>query len=298
MAGESVHERAEALANRVRLAQAEGEPSDGPVVSAVAAAVSESIAGLGSTEANAVLREAERLVPGWSAGRALTGVDGSVTVVAAAELGDASFLAEELAAAASALDEEERRRIGALLAAAGVSSAEATEAGAEALARAATALGVKDAGSLDAGRLAEGLALSMETVKTLDTLAWRTWRTLATNSSIRCRGDLHVLLGRYVSGQGGESAETVGADFAKFRQLVASLLASMGQVGDVAYRRVSTLSPLHIESLAGAEKGAMETQEAACWRKYRELASQLDEATVQGETMRAISTIAEGLMTS
>ncbi|MEM1185692.1 MAG: hypothetical protein AAGI53_11925 [Planctomycetota bacterium] len=292
MGAESVAERAGALANAVRLAQAEGDDAS------VGSRVREAVGGLAASEANEVLREAERLVPGWSGGRALTGIDGSVTVVAAAELRDAGFLCDELALRGSGLGESERRAIGDRLAAEGFVGQAGLDSGAEALARAKKALGLTGGEDASVTRLIESLALLVETVRSLDTLGWRTWRTMAPQSSVRKRGDLHVLLGRFVSGKGGESEEAVSADLTRFRQLIASLLASIGEAGDVAYRRVATLSPMHIEGLAEAQKGLAESPEAARWRLYVEMASKLDEATVQGDTMRSLAAFAEELMAS
>lgn len=292
MSSEALTERAGLLANRVRLAEEGGDPG------AVVALVSEAVDGLGAAEANEVLRGAERLVPGLSAGRALTAADGSVVVVSGAELRDADFLASELAASASGLGADERRALGERLAASGIAGQTSAEAGAEAVARAKRALGLTDGSEVSTERLIEALSLLLETVRTLDTLAWRTWRTMAQQSNVRKRGDLHVLLGRYVAGSGGETAESVGEDLARFRTLVASLLAAIGQAGEVAYERVRTVSPLHIESLADADKRAVESVEAARWRVFRELASQLDEATVQSETMKSLAAFAERLMAS
>ncbi|MEM7754210.1 MAG: hypothetical protein AAF297_01085 [Planctomycetota bacterium] len=292
-----LNERASELANRVRLAEAEGG-SSGAASADLGALVMESISGLSSGDANAVLRLAESQVPGWSAGRALTGADGRVTVVAHSELRDAGFLSAELALVSAGLSDGERRAIGDRLAACGVVGQGSGEAGVEAMARAKRSLGLADGAEVSTDRVLEALSVVMEAMRSVDTLAWRTWRSMSQQSSIRKRGDLHVLLGRYVSGSGSESFESVSEDVSRLRQLLASLVASLGQAGDVAYRRVNTLNPMHIESLAGTEKGLAQSPEAACWRKYREMASQLDEATVQSETVKSLAAFAEGLMGS
>lgn len=296
----SFSDRAAELANRVRLAEAEGV--DARSSGAVGEAVQSAIRGLVPRDANEVLREAERLMPGWSAGRAMTMADGSVGVVRAKELSDGRFLSAELAHLASReggrVRESDLRAWGAELAAAGVASEELKGAGGEALARAKAALGVPLDQEVDEARLMECLALLAEMVRALDGLAWRTFRSMAPQSEVRRRGELSVLLGRFAQGEGGESAQSVGEELAKFRQLTAGLLASIGQAGEVAYQRVSKLNPLHIESLATAEKGLGESPDVACWRKYRELAGQMDEATVTGETMRSMASFAEGLMRS
>jgi hypothetical protein len=292
----SISERAGGLANAVRLAQAES--GGGDASAACFSASRESVAGLDAREANEVLREAERLVPGWFGGRVVTGQDGTSDLTAARELRDAEFLATELAGLAGTLDEATRRSLGERLAAAGVAAAGVSEPGAGAAARARGSLGIKEGQEVPVDRLLESLAMLADMVRALDQLAWRTWRQMAPQSEIRRRGELSVLLGRYASGASGAGEEQVAADLAQFRQLIASLLASIGQAGDVAAQRAARLSPLHVENLATAERGVTESVEAACWRKYRELAGQMDEASVQSDTMRAMAAFAEGLMRS
>ena len=294
-ARDDIVERAGLLANRVRLAEAEGGGSGS--TSAVSEVVAGAVSGLSASDANAVLREAERQMPGWFGGRAVTDSRGRVSVIDAAELRDPSFLAEELSLLAGKLRERERRALGDRLAAAGVSPAGVEGAAeGEGAASVKKALGLGDGRALATDRVLKAFALVVqEYVRSVDDLSWATWRALAPHSNRRKSDELHVLLGRYVDADGRGSIDRVRSGFADSRQLMTSLLSALDQAGGVAFRRVNTLSPFGIESRAESQRGGLESLEAACWKLYKEEASRLDEATVEADARRAIAEYAEGL---
>lgn len=110
------------------------------------------------------------------------------------------------------------------------------------------------------------------------------------------RQGIGATLGKFVQGGSEVGREQVADDLARFRQLTAALLASIAQAGVQAYQQMHKLSPSEVERVAKAEKKWNESVEIACWKKYNELAGNLNQAKVEDEIIRAMAAFAEGLM--
>ena len=78
--------------------------------------------------------------------------------------------------------------------------------------------------------------------------------------------------------------------------MTAALVSSIGKVGSTAFTQMGQISPLNIENMAKNEKKWNESIELAAWRKYRELAGKLDQATVEAEMMRAVARTVEDII--
>ncbi|MEM0983983.1 MAG: hypothetical protein AAGI17_08545 [Planctomycetota bacterium] len=129
----------------------------------------------------------------------------------------------------------------------------------------------------------------------LETLAWRTWRSLAPESELRRLGELQSDLAAYARGD-DVSREGLVEDLAKFRQLMGSLLASVSRAGDVASARLNALDPVQIRGFSESEKKWNESVEAACWRKYEQLYKEVDPSNIDGALRQAFAEYAGGLL--
>jgi hypothetical protein len=154
---------------------------------------------------------------------------------------------------------------------------------------------------LDPDRLLDMARVLAYVVCSLHQLTWSTWRAIAPYSAVRRGGNLQKLLARYVAGDPGVTTEQVQADVDRLRQMVASLISAISQVGrQFATAQLSKFSPAEIESAVAAESPgswwSMGKRDGRCWQKYVELAEALDQAAIEGEIRRVIVDHAEQLM--
>jgi len=211
---------------------------------------------------------------------------------------DPWLLVGRLRAAAASIPEAERREIAASLAASGIApESRGAAIGPEGEARLREALGLGSGDELSGDRAADLAAMLAGPVVALETLAWRTWKSMAPESDIRRRGELQPGLAGYCSGSSSTPVrEQLVEDLARFRQLLASLLASLSRAGDVVSGRLASLDPQQIHRFSEPEKKWNESIEAACWRKYQQLYKEMDPSNIDGELRRAFAEYAGGLL--
>jgi hypothetical protein len=156
-----------------------------------------------------------------------------------------------------------------------------------------------------AAERAERLAAQLvELFLRLDQLAWNTWRALAPRSSHKRDGnltDLRGFLRKHLRGDGEPAEAPLAQHLERTRQLVASLLGALSQVGrGIVARHQTRHSPEAIRGLVEAEKRQrlFLTRDARCWRKYVELAAEITEATLEVEAQEVVARYVEELMRS
>lgn len=165
-------------------------------------------------------------------------------------------------------------------------------------------LGLAPNESVVAPRLGRLAVHELEFLAKLDQLAWNTWKTLAPRASLKrdtALGDVRVLTRRYLKGDAEPTDTQVSQQIERTRQLIASLLGSISQVGrGYAKRHQTRYSPEAIQDLVKMEGGGsgwlgggLETK---CWRKYCELAGEVNEATIQNEMQEVVVKYVEELM--
>ena len=148
------------------------------------------------------------------------------------------------------------------------------------------------------------LAQCLETMLTLELLVWNMWKTLAPQSKLQkdagTDNDLRFLVKEYLSGNSEVPLEKVTTALDLSRQLIASLLGSIGPIGRIFGRdNVNKFSPEAIKSLVKMESSGFSfSQEGRFWKKYMELALDLSEAKIESQIHEAIVKYAEGLMFS
>ena len=111
-------------------------------------------------------------------------------------------------------------------------------------------------------------------------------------------GDLRQVGGKYLGGDPEVSIVQVNQIVDRMRQLLAGILTAIGPAGrSFSKQHLSRFSPDAIKDAASSEPGGMfVTQEQKCWRKYTELAAELNEDAIELEIQDAIARYAEDLM--
>jgi len=214
------------------------------------------------------------------------------------ELQDPNFLVARLIERSANLGESERKVLVQRLKEAGlarISHGAWPEEAEEALRK---NLRLPKGDSLDATRILELVALAADFALRLDQLVWSSWQRIAPRSNIRRDKPLQQTLKAFIAGSQDVPRGQVAGDLEKLRQLIASLVAAVGQAGrQFASRHLARFSPVEIEALASMESGGfLVSKEVKCWRKYTELADALNEASIDNEIMETIANYAENLM--
>lgn len=252
-------------------------------------------------------------LPGWEASLAVGAPsDGASPTSRDAELRDPAFLVERLEEIAGALTDAQRDAIAARLAGVGIGAAAPNNASttshanassassgtlpADAVARLSALLRAEGTAAPDTERLLELACAMTDLVTKLDQLAWSTWRAMSPRSEFKRRTSTQEAMRRYLAGDPAVSREHVAEEIDRLRRLAGALISTVAKVGFVAYRQVAKNAPHEIEVLAKPEKKAFESLEVACWKKYRQLAGNLDQALVEAEMLSAMSDSVEALV--
>lgn len=135
----------------------------------------------------------------------------------------------------------------------------------------------------------------------MDKVAWNIWRAIASKSSLRKdttpAGDIRTLSSRYLTGDAEVSVAQIGQVVNRLRQLLAGVMTAIGPAGrSIARKQLARYGPDAIRDAANLEAGFFSSIEQKCWRKYTELAKDLNEDAIEGELHEAIARYAEDLM--
>lgn len=155
---------------------------------------------------------------------------------------------------------------------------------------------------LDHARLEALIVQLVEFFVKLDQLVWNTWRALAPRSGLKrdsTLGDLRLQLRRHLKGDAEPSEAQITQQIERARQLMAVLLGSMSQVGRGFVNRYHMrFSPDAVRDLVKAEGGGslLTGIDTRCWRKYADLAAEINESTIQNDMQEVIVKYVEDLM--
>ena len=213
------------------------------------------------------------------------------------ELQDASFLVTRLTALAPSLSDSERQAVTERLREAGL--APRSEGGwpEEGVKRLRETLQVGSDATLDPDRVLELAALVADFAASLDQLVWRAWQRLAPKSTFRSTTPLRGTFSQFASGDQGTPRGQVVHDIRRLRQLVAALVSACGMAGQFATRYVARFSPSEIETLVSMEGGGFfVAKEVKCWRRYAEMATEVNEASIEQDIRQQVAEFVESLM--
>jgi hypothetical protein len=292
-----------ATANRLRLVQSDFADEPEQVrKDYLSDEIQRALGTLIPNERKLFLEELKQFFPTWDRNVELGNDKQKVTVVQTTtdqkELKDPSFLVSRLVELAPSLSEQQKHAIIDKLRQVGLAPSAVVgwpEQQANAL-RTKLQAAPKDA--LEPGHVLELLTLLAELIMSLDQVVWTTWRTIAPKSAIRRPTGLQKNMARFAAGDPDVPRGQVSQDLERLRQLVAAIVAAIGNAGrQFAHNYATKFSPTEIEGLAAMERGGMlVSKEVKNWRKYVELSAGRDEAAIESEIMEAIAAYAESLM--
>ncbi|MHC5001567.1 MAG: hypothetical protein ACYTJ0_00440 [Planctomycetota bacterium] len=215
------------------------------------------------------------------------------------ELSDASFLVSRLVDLAPTLSDDERRVIRDRLAAADLGGSSAPlSADEQAIATLQTRLGLTEA-TLDQDRVLATTDLLLDFLFKMDRVAWQVWREIAPRSKKRGATNLKDTVGRFATGDTAVGQEQIAGHVEVLRQLVAALIYAVRRAaGDFSRKYSGRYSVAAIEEFVRTEGkgGFLQSPEARYWKKYCELAEELDPKLIERDILQAIAEYATRMM--
>ena len=288
-----------ALANRLRLGA--GDFTDAPAEQRrehLSAEIERALNSIVPSERQAFLRALEDRFPSWDRQVPLaapTNGQASHSEADAKELTDVNFLAQQLARLGQPLPES----LLAQLRSAGVIPVDSGTAGSpQSLHTLRTKLQLGDQRRIDPERLVQLTLDLIDLTASLHQLIGTAWRTLSPASDTRYRqGALISTMGKFLASDPNVNRQQLETDIEKMRQMIASLVAAIGDVGrQFASQYVARFGPPQIKAAASSEPGMFMTLEAKCWRKYVEVWDTLDESGIEREIRESVAKYADTLL--
>ncbi|HEY2586624.1 MAG TPA: hypothetical protein VGI81_12745 [Tepidisphaeraceae bacterium] len=290
-------DRVTAVANRLRLLQMDfADQSEADRRGYLAEELGRTLASLPPSERKAFLEQLGARFPTWDENVRIESRPATAARPAfdEKELNDASFLVTRLIAVAQGLPPEQRAAVTARLREARLAPAGAGPSWPEAQANDLRAkLKASPADPIDPTRVLELLAQLAEVICSLDQVVWNTWRVISPQGNVKRPAVLQNTLARFISGDQDVPRGQVAHDVGKLRQLIAALIGAVSQTGRFAIQHFKGLAPDEIKVLVGTSGFGLEGR---YWRKYVELAGQMDQGAVQDAIRQAIAEYAEALI--
>jgi hypothetical protein len=156
---------------------------------------------------------------------------------------------------------------------------------------------------IDSERASKLFGAVLEMVATLDHLIWNLWKNIAPKSIVRrdpAMSNLRRTVGRYLAGDREVATLQITQMLEKTRQLTVGILSAMGPAGGTyAQQHLETFAPEKIRSTVESKSpGFLGNVEQKCWRRYLELATELNGPTVEKQIIDAIVSYTETLVAS
>lgn len=292
-------DKVSAVANRLRLLQMDfADQSEADRRGYLSEELGRTVAALPPSERKAFLEQLQSRFPTWDDNVRLESRPATVARPAfdEKELNDASFLVTRLIAVWRSLPPEQRAAVTERLKEAGLAGAAGAGPSAwpEAQANDLRAkLQANATDPIDATRVLDLLTQLVEVVCSLDQVVWNTWRVMSPQGNVKRPAVLQKTMARFVAGDQDVPRGQVSQDVGKLRQLIAALIGAVSQTGRFAIQHFKGLAPDEIKVLVGSSGFGLEGR---YWRKYVELAGQMDQGGVQDAIRQAIAEYAEALI--
>lgn len=250
---------------------------------------------MGPDDRQGFLKNLEALFPTWDA-RVDVSTEVKPSAVRSAtdqrELKDPSFLVSRLIDAAGGLTQDQRRAIVNRLQDAGLAPANQAGLPAAAVKPFREQLKINEDATINGARVVELATLLAQMAGLLDTVVREAWKQIAPRSAVRRSGDLSKIMARFAQGDENVPRGQVQQELEALRSLTAALIQAIRSIGKQYAQSMRKFAPTEIESLAQIDKG-WEKLDIACWRKYKELAVDLDDAAIESTILKIIAEYAE-----
>lgn len=289
---------ATAVAANLRLIQAAG--ADEPAEQREAHIEAQVQRSLQSVPASQRARCLERLGSHFPVGQMVAAPEVGGEVAPASVPQTPDDVAALVSAAWGRFSPEQRRVLRERLTAAGVvepaSPAEATD-----FAEAKRSFMLAPNDTLVAMRLGRLAMMETDFITKIDQLGWSTWKQVSPQTVVKkdtALGDLRTIMRRYVKGDPEITDLQMAQQIERTRQLVSSLIGSLAVTSRGFVKRYQTrYAPDAVKDIVKMEGGlGAFGNEGKFWRKYVELAADINDLSIQTDMMESISRFVEDMM--
>jgi hypothetical protein len=292
----STSDRVAAVANRLRLAQVDFADEDQEVRrDYLSEEVARALADIVPGERARFLEELQSRFPTWDA-TAASHRGEPQEQFSKKELNDPAYLLTRLIQACKSLpDNSKRAVVSKFQQETGIAvDQNSMQWPTEPLAELRKKLQMNAQESVDPRRALHLIGMLTEFLISIESAVWTAWRSVAApNTPVKRPMNTQKDIRRFLAGDEEMSLGQVAQDIGKDRALIAALVTAIPQAGRFATQYINACSPEEIKLLVG---GSVFGAEVKFWRKYVELASARDTATVNDEIQRAIATFVEELI--
>jgi len=294
VSGSDLSTQVEATASRLRAVQADLADTESDLrTEHLADEIERSLEQIMPDDRKAFLEQLAARFPSWqgqSSGVSAASGAAARSNADRAELNDPSWLLERLIGLVGQMDDTGRTAIKQRLSEAGLLAGAVGDWPSGPAQRVRQlAFGGQD-GPIDPGRVLDLLVVLLEFAQSLEKVVWRTWQQMAPRSQVRRRSPMNKTVGVFIAGDEDASRGDVKSTIEDLRQLTAAITAAVSQAGTLSYQRLGNLFPDAVVGAAKDEgKKAWESWEVAYWRKFKQLASAMDQGTFEAEVTRALA---------
>jgi tellurite resistance protein len=150
-------------------------------------------------------------------------------------------------------------------------------------------------------RLGRLLLMQTDFLMKLDQLAWGTWKQVSAQTPVKrdnTLGDLRTQMRRYLKGDADLTDQQMALQIERTRHLTSSLLGSLAVTSRGFVKRYQTrYAPDAVQDIVKMEGGlGAFGNEGKFWRKYKELASEINDLSIQTDMMETIARFVEDMM--
>jgi hypothetical protein len=281
-------------ANRLRLIQVEcADQAPDARESYLTEALEEVIGAIVPEQRKVFLEELRQRFPTWDQHVQVERVAAEATsgksLADSAEWNDVSFVLERLIQLSQPLDAAQRQTLIDRLQEAGLARVGSINFSPQLMNQFRQKVQATGDEPIDPDRLLEMALRMAEFGVSLDQLGWRLWKAIAPKSPIRQGTPLQKTMRRFVI---GDADVPLTRDVENLRHLLASLLAAISQLGKrFAQQHLRKFAPTEIEALVEIEgyNKLFTSKEVLCWRRYKDMSSNLDEAFIDREINQIIT---------
>lgn len=198
--------------------------------------------------------------------------------------GVATRLARELAAVWPSLSKEGRQVVLQTLGDVGVSPCQ----GIPLQPKLREACALPESGTTSPASLQLALLLVLGFVRTVERVAWTTWRTVAPQSFLRSSMEISRLIGRVVT-NGSDAEKPAANEIQRLSELIGAIISAVPTATQVSAQHWRHLMPKEIRTAVDLEAPGKSRSDERCWRKYEDLAVDFDEQALKNEVWRAVA---------
>lgn len=132
------------------------------------------------------------------------------------------------------------------------------------------------------------LELILGFARTVERVAWATWKTVAPQSFLRSNTEIGRLFGRLLVGS-PDAEKLTAVELQRLSELIGAIITAIPRATQVSAQHWKHLMPKEIRIAVDTQTPGKGHVDGLCWEKYTELAVDFDEQALENEVRRAVA---------